>query len=121
MTSPHPTRRALRESRADGSTAVADDLSGGGAARRPAKGSRGPGIQELFDLVMPALAKKANLSRDVERLFKECGVGDIRLRALNKLLDDNVPLDISEDDLDETGLSKVLARLIGDEITRNLN
>ena len=40
MTSPHPTRRALRESRADGSTAVADDLSGGGAARRPAKGSR---------------------------------------------------------------------------------
>jgi len=40
MTSPHPTRRALRESRADGSTAVADDLSGGGAARRPAKSSR---------------------------------------------------------------------------------
>ena len=40
MTSPHPTRRAMRESRADGSTAVADDLSGGGAARRPAKGSR---------------------------------------------------------------------------------
>ena len=40
MTSPHPTRRALRESRADGSTAVADDHSGGGAARRPAKSSR---------------------------------------------------------------------------------
>ena len=40
MTSPHPTRRALRESRADGSTAVADDLSGGGTARRPAKSSR---------------------------------------------------------------------------------
>ena len=40
MTSPHPTRRAMRESRADGSTAVADDLAGGGAARRPAKGSR---------------------------------------------------------------------------------
>ncbi len=40
MTSPHPTRRALRESRADGSTAVADDLSGGGAARRPVKSSR---------------------------------------------------------------------------------
>ncbi|HEX5524096.1 MAG TPA: phosphatidate cytidylyltransferase [Pedococcus sp.] len=40
MTSPHPTRRTMRESRADGSTAVADDLSGGGAARRPAKSSR---------------------------------------------------------------------------------
>jgi phosphatidate cytidylyltransferase len=41
MTSPHPTRRAMRESRADGSTAVADDHSGGGAGRRPAaKSSR---------------------------------------------------------------------------------
>jgi phosphatidate cytidylyltransferase len=40
MTSPHPTRRAQRQSRADDSTAVADDLSGGGAARRPAKSSR---------------------------------------------------------------------------------
>lgn len=40
MTSPHPTRRAMRDSRADDSTAVADDHSGGGAARRPAKGSR---------------------------------------------------------------------------------
>lgn len=40
MTSPHPTRRAMRDSRADDSTAVADDHSGGGAARRAAKSSR---------------------------------------------------------------------------------
>jgi hypothetical protein len=70
---------------------------------------------------MPTLAKKENLSRYAERLFKECGVGDVRLRALKKLLDDNVPLDVGEDDLDEAGLSKVLARLINDEIERNLN
>ena len=36
MTSPYPTRRALRESRDAGSTAVADESAGGGAAQRVA-------------------------------------------------------------------------------------
>ena len=34
MTSPYPTRRALRQSRDAGSTAVADESAGGGAAQR---------------------------------------------------------------------------------------
>ena len=78
-------------------------------------------ISELFELVMPALDKKETVRRSAERLFKDCGVGDIRLNALKKLLDDNVPSDITEDDLDESGLAAVLARLIKDEIERNLN
>ena len=36
MTSPYPTRRALRENRDAGSTAVADESAGGGAAQRVA-------------------------------------------------------------------------------------
>src|ERR1041384_3152082 len=69
-------------------------------------------IDELFNLVMPALREREKIGLDAERLFKECGVGDVRLRALRKRLDDNLPSDISENDLDEPALAKVLSRLI---------
>jgi hypothetical protein len=78
-------------------------------------------INTLFGLVMPALTKHEAIRRDAERLFKDCGVGDVRLAALKKRLDDNVPSSVTENHLDEPGYSKVLANLIKEEITRNLH
>jgi hypothetical protein len=77
-------------------------------------------LDELFTLVMPELSRRDELGRRAEKLFKECGVGDVRLEALRKRLDENVPSDIKEDNLDAVGLPGVLARLVREEILRNL-
>jgi hypothetical protein len=77
-------------------------------------------LNALFDLVIPALSKRGGVGRNAERLLRECGIGDVRLSALKKRLDDNLPSDVREDDLDEPGLGNVLARLVKEEIERNL-
>jgi hypothetical protein len=78
-------------------------------------------IDELFELVMPALGQNEAIRSKAEKLFRGCGVGELRLSELKKRLDDNVPSDIQESQLDEPGFGQILARLIKEEIERNLN
>lgn len=77
-------------------------------------------LNQLFKLVMPELGADEDKARRIENLFRECGIGNVRLEALKRRLKENLPGEITEEDLDAKGLPSVLASLIRGEILRNI-